>query len=350
MSFSPLLLTIARESKKMSQTALAKAAGITQSAVSQIEAGVISAPSTHTVAQLAAALECRPSLFYAPLRFQQLPITFFRKRAMGAKDVAAVRARVNLFRLRVGALLKAIDYEGPKVLNCDLDRDGITAAQAAQRLRVYWNVPPGPIRDLTTLVESFGVAVVPIDFGMGSVDGLSIFEPSDDLPPMIFINEGIPPDRWRLTLAHELGHVVLHHHLRIPPAQQQLEDEAFAFAAEFLTPAREISGQLARVTMQRLAALKRHWRVSMAALLRRASEMGRVGQREERRLWIQLRKGGPEEPVGIDPERPMFVRSLVEVHLKELGYTVGDLCNALHMEPDELRADFGLLPTPLRLA
>ena len=348
--FSPLMLAIARESRKMSQTALAKAAGISQSAVSQMESGVIAEPTDRVVAQLAEALRYTPTVFYASIRFQQLPITFFRKRRMGVKDVSAIRARVNLFRLRVETLLKASEYEGPRIALADLQSDDITPPEAAQRLRLFWNVPAGPILDLTSLVESFGIVIVPMDFGTRAVDGLSIYEPSDSLPPMIFLNDGIPADRWRLTLAHELGHIALHHHLNIPPSHEPLEDEAFDFAAEFLAPAREIAGQLVRVDMHRLALLKRHWRVSMASLLMRAQKMGRLNKRDAKWLWIQLGPGGKNEPVEIAPERATFLRSLVEYHLNRLDYSARDLSAILHMSPEELRSDFGLLPAPLRLA
>lgn len=347
--FSALMLTIARESRRLSQEALAKKAGITQSAVSQIESGKTANPTEKVVGQLAGALDYKPTLFYAPLRFQQLPITFFRKRQIGAKDVAAIRARVNLYRLRIETLLRARDYHGPRLLHSDLMSEGVGANEAAKRLRVYWNVPPGPIANLTALVESFGIVVVPIDFGTNRVDGLSIYEPGDGLPPMIFVNHSLPADRWRMTIGHETGHIDLHHHLRVPPPLKDMEDEAFAYGTELMAPEAEIAGHLARVTMDRLAALKRHWRVSMGALLHRAERMGTVPERDARWMWIQLRRGGVEEPVSIANERPTFLRSLVDFHLNELGYSVRDLGDLLHLNSDELRADFGLT-APLKVA
>ena len=49
------------------------------------------------------------------------------------------------------------------------------------------------------------------------------------------INSRVPTDRKRMTLAHELGHIVMHSepiHL-----SKQSEEEAMRFAAEFLMPA-----------------------------------------------------------------------------------------------------------------
>lgn len=348
--FSPLMLTVARESRKMSQTALAKAVGITQGAVSQMESGTIATPQAVVVDRIADTLGYTPSMFYAPLRFQQLPITFFRKRIMAARDVSAIRARVNLFRLRIETLLRAEEREPPRVLQLDCATDNVTPVEVAQRLRVYWNVPPGPVPNLTELVERHGVMVVPMDFGTGAIDGLSLFESRDTLPPMIFLNSNMPADRWRLTLAHELGHIIMHHHLSIPPSPSSLEVQAFDFAGELLAPHRELAGQLSRIDLRRLAQLKAYWRVSMAYLLRTAAQLGRVKKAQERRLWIALRRGGVEEPVSIEPERPRVLRGLVRSHLDDLGYSVESLSRILHMQPEEFRNDFDLRSTPLRLA
>jgi Zn-dependent peptidase ImmA (M78 family) len=57
----------------------------------------------------------------------------------------------------------------------------------------------------------------------------------------------IPGDRERLTLAHEVGHVVMHH----LPTEEDPEDEANLFAATFLMPADDIHGDLGNLTLPR---------------------------------------------------------------------------------------------------
>lgn len=343
------MLTIARESRGLSQVALAKESGISQGLISQIETGL--KPLTNDVVQrVSPALRYPPSLFQVSVRFQQLPISFFRKKSrVGVRDVNAIRARVNLYRLRLEVLLRASEFNDPRVALMDIAREGLSASAAAQRLRVYWNVQPGPIRDLTALVESFGILVIPIDFGNAAVDGLSLYEPNDTLPPMIFLRSSMQTDRWRMTLAHELGHIVLHHHLRIPPDTKDMEDEGFEFAQEFLMPTRDVSGHLYSLTMPRLAQLKIHWRVSMAALVKRAVALGRLSDRHSRRLWIQLGKHGINEPVTLDREDARNVKKLVIRHLQELGYTPVDLSRVLHQELDEFQSDFGVSASYLRL-
>lgn len=348
--FSPLMLLIARESRKLSQTALAKVAGVTQAAISHYESGQHT-PSDEIVTRLAGCLAYPPSLLYQTVRFQQLPLTFFRKKAkVGVTQVNAIRARVNLYRMRIEVLLRAGEPIDPRIALADLAKDALSPAKAAQRLRVYWNVPPGPIANLTEVIERAGVLVVPFDFGTASVDGLSIWEPNDTLPPMIFANPSVSPDRWRMTLAHELGHIVCHHHLNLPSEDKAMEQEAFDFAQEFLMPAKEIWGHLGFLSLVNLAALKRHWRVSMRALLKRAEALNRISDRHARRLWMQLSRDGTTEPVEIAPEAATALKHIVERHLLDLGYTERSLSQALHESTDELRSDFGLAANHLRLA
>lgn len=346
----PLMVTIARESRRLSQSALAAACGISQAAISQIESGRL-VPSESVLQRIADHLGYPLSLFAVAVPFRQLPVTFFRKKSRVAiRDVAAIRARVNLYRLRLEVLLRSDDLHDPRIALADILKDGVTPASAAQRLRTYWNVAPGPIVDLTALLEKFGILIVPMDFGSDAVSGLSLFEPNDSLPPMIFVNRSMPADRWRMTVAHELGHIVLHHHLHLPPAEKQMEDEAFAFAQEFLVPAREISPYLGNLTMRQLAHLKKHWRVSMRALVMRADAMGRLTERQARWLWVQLAREGPRESVEIAEETAKALSNLVDLHVTKLGYSHRDLSDALHQNVDEFRSDFGLVASHLRLA
>ena len=82
--------------------------------------------------------------------------------------------------------------------------------------------------------------------------------------PMIVLNSEQPSDRLRFTLAHELGHLVMH---RFPGPE--METEANDFASALLMPKNEITIALRgrRIDMATLAAFKPEWRVSMQAIL-----------------------------------------------------------------------------------
>ena len=112
------------------------------------------------------------------------------------------------------------------------------------------------------------------------------------------------------------------------------------FAAEFLVPERDVRSDLSDLTLPKLANLKRYWKVSMQALLKRAEALGTVTPNRARYLWAQIGNAGyrRREPVELDlpAERPALVRELFEVHRKELGYSIADLCEMLAVREDEL--------------
>ena len=56
-------------------------------------------------------------------------------------------------------------------------------AKVARALRSFWNMPDGPVKDLTALVESAGVLVLSCDFGTKAVDATSLR--LMDMPPLI---------------------------------------------------------------------------------------------------------------------------------------------------------------------
>ena len=348
---NPIMVILGREARGLSQSQLAESLGVDQSTLSRVEAG-LQQPSDEMVAKLSEILQFPISFFHQSHRFQQLPVSFFRKRKrLSSRDVRAIRAKINIARLRIEILARSDSLAEAKLVLKDLRASGETPERAAMLLRVRWNLPPGPIPNLVKVIEDAGIVVVPTDFSTALVDGVSLYEPDDTLPPMIFINPALPGDRMRWTLAYELAHIVLHHHLAIPRDDDGVEDEANRFAQEFLTPARDIKGQLNALNLQRLAALKSHWKVSMRALLLRAQQFGCISERNARHLWMRLSAlGGTVEPVPLEPERPALVRSLVEHHLRELKYSMREMAALLHQNLDEFKSEYLLHGGPLRLA
>jgi len=141
----------------------------------------------------------------------------------------------------------------------------------ARLVRTHWKIPPGPIDNLTDPVEQAGVIVVHSSLGESVVSGVTFVV--SGLPPLVVLNEEQPADRLRFTLAHELGHLVMH---KFPTPN--MEDEANAFAGALLMPANDIRPYFAgrRIDFLLLAALKLEWKVAMQSLLMRARSLGMV--------------------------------------------------------------------------
>lgn len=336
--FNNDLLRIARQARGWSQAELARRSGVSQANLSKLENGLIGA-TDEVLDGVSAALRFPRDFFFQNDRVIGLPMSVqYRKRAsVGQKAIERLEAELNIRILHLRRLLDAAELEPELPLpRMDVDEFGGDPEHISGLVRRTWLVPSGPIRNLTGLVERAGCIVVHCDFAALKVDGFTVQIP--DMPPCIFLNRNQPADRQRFSLAHELGHVVMH---RVP--SPTMEDEANAFAAAMLMPASDVRPHLSgRLTLQRLAGLKPIWRVSMAALLVRAKTIGAITANQSQYLWRQMSAMGYKlvEPAELDfrAEEPSVLPEIIRLHLEDLGYDVSDLAIALHSSEEDLRA------------
>lgn len=331
------MVVLAREYRNQTQEQLARTLTVSQATIAKIEGGITRDVADHLVQRIAHALEFPIEFFYQPgerLGFGSSSY-FYRKRTeITAADRRRISGVVNLLRLSLRRLINAVDLEPRRNLPFfNMEEYGDSPVHVARALRSFWNLPEGPISNLTALIESAGVVIISCDFGTNAMDATSLR--LTDMPPMIFINRGIPNDRWRFTLAHELAHLVLHEMPR-----EQMEDDADQFASEFLMPEKELRAQfsrIAKIRLQDLANLKPYWKVSIAALLMRAGHLGYLTVSQRKILWSQMSKLGyrMREPGVLPAEKPENFDNLFTYYKRELGYTVEDLARSISIFPQE---------------
>ena len=165
---------------------------------------------------------------------------------------------------------------------------------------------------------------------------------------MFFINSAIPGDRYRLTLAHELGHAIMH---RFP--EGDIEGQANAFAREFMMPAAEIRSELASLTIQRLAQLKQRWKVAMAALAYQAHALGCISDTKYSSVFAVFNRLGyrKAEPIEIPVEKPTLVPQLIDLHRTAFGYTDVELSQVFMTDSPDFFDVFGAkFRAPLKIA
>ncbi len=349
--FNPEMLILARESRGMTQTQLAKSISVQQGTVSKIEAGLLPA-SEMILAALSEVLDYPLEFFFLSDRVYGFnsAVFFHRKRqALPDRVLRKLHAFMNLARMRVSRLLVSSEVSTQASFQrIELSDYKGNSEQIAQIVRATWLIPMGPVQSVTEAIENAGGIVVRMDFGTKQADAISEWIPG--YPPIFLINSdaGIPGDRMRLTLAHEIAHVVMH---RFP--NPEMESQANSFAAEFLMPRKQIKASLYNLTLAKLVQLKRIWRVSMAALIHRAAELRTITQAQQRYLYINMAKRGyrMREPAEADVplERPSLLNSLTRAHIDKLGYSISDLMRlVLLRNEDELRSVY-LGGGPLRL-
>lgn len=337
--FNPEMLIVARESRGMTQAELSREVGLQQGTVSRIEAGLH--PITDVLLnRFSVVLRYPVEFFFNSDRvFGFNSTVFFHRRriALPEKVLRAIHAQINIRRFNLKKLLRSVELKSPySFFPLDLAEFGGRVDRVAQMVRSTWHLPSGPVRNMTRCIEDAGGVVVRLDFGTRQVDAISEWVPNGR--PLFFMNSGneITGDRIRMTLAHEAGHLFLHH---IPGPD--MEEQANKFAAEFLMPARDIKSSLNRLSLPKLADLKMEWRVSMAALIERANDLKTITPSQREYLHIQLGRAGykTREPIETDIpiEKPVLLKQLVDTHLGQLGYTKSEMSRLVGLFDDEFQ-------------
>ena len=337
-AFNPEMAILARESRGLTQVELAARLQVSQGEVSKIESGM-HVPSPAVIDKLSLVLDYPRKLFFVDdsMKGSSSSCVYYRKRQ--TTPVGIIRralAVANARRIQISQLLRS---GGAQIDGNGFARFDIAAHGGPERIagiiRTLWKLPPGPVSNMVQAIEDAGGIVFRCDFGSSKMDALSQWLQGS--PPMFFVSASIPTDRMRWTLAHELGHVVMH---QIPT--EDIEREADRFAAEFLMPAAAIRPQLQTISLAKLAALKPHWKVAMAALLKRASDLGTIAPRQRNYLWMQMGAHGyrSEEPIALPPEEPTLVRELIDIHRQELGYTEKQIADLLILHEREARSEY----------
>lgn len=349
--FNHHLLTLARESRGLTQAELAFRALMAQGTLSKYETGMAEPPEP-AAKDIANALGFPLRFFYQSEQVFGFPPFHYRKRKkLSAKTLGRIVAEMNIRRIHVRRMCVSYELKTNGFIP-EIDRDEYHAGRkqrlnvedVARAVREMWMVPPGPIPNMIELLESNGAVVIPCEFETDLLDAMS--QRIDGMPVLFFVNAHAPADRLRHTLAHELGHMVLHTtDLKDDTA---MEDEADAFAGAFLLPADEIRPQLRRFDLRQLANMKQYWKVSMASIAVRADRLKLITEHQKKMFWMEMsrlgyRKHEPHEP---PKEQPASLRKMVDFHRTQLGYSFQEMADLLDLSVSEFAEMYG--PAALR--
>ena len=294
------MLRIARQRRGLLQHEAAKRLALDSSFLSRIENKLVEVKD-EVVARASKVYNFPKQFFEQTDPIYGPPVSVHpmwrRKADVPARELESVVAELNIRVMHLRRLLEGADVEHTSDLpKLDISEYG-SAEKIASVVRAHWRLPSGPLNDLTRCVERAGVIVAHSDLSNASISGVTFSVPG--MKPLIVLNSDMPADRMRFTLAHELGHLVMH---RFPNAD--MEREANDFATAILTPAADLKPYLIgrKVDLALLASLKPEWRVSMASLLMTARKIGAVSQNQSVYLWKQLSSRGMRlrEPPELD--------------------------------------------------
>ncbi len=291
--FNGQRLTMARQLAGLKKAHLAQLIEMSPASVTGWESGQ-KAPNRATIARLALALKVEPQFFSGgpPPRISRPHFRSLRSTPQIFQEEAEAYGR---FTAEVAGLLEtAVEFPDLRLPDLPVDATDINGdpENAAREARSYFQLPEGPVQHMIRLVERAGVVVVFSEPGVASIDAYSLHSSTR---PIIVLNPAKDDYyRQRFDVAHELGHLVMHHDAE--PGTKTAEDQAHRFAAELLMPADQIRAHLPSSTAgrgwSRLAELKEHWGVSIAALLYRARALGVMSDTSYRNAVVRMSQNG----------------------------------------------------------
>ena len=245
---------------------------VSKMSISKYERGKM-IPGSDIVLRFAEALDLPVDFFFRQFQFEIREIQFRKKSNLPKKQEDSIKETVadKIERyLNIEEICNSlVPFKKPE-MKVDNEED---VKLYAQKLRKEWNLGEAGIVNVIELLENHGIKVVEVD-APRSFDGFSAYV--NGKYPVIVLNKTFPPERKRLTAAHELGHLVLSIHPDLP--HKEIERLCYLFGNEFLMPERVfvsiVGNQRRMISYPELSAIQKCYGLSCDALMRKASDSG----------------------------------------------------------------------------
>lgn len=266
-----------RARRGLTQTAVAKAAGLTRIGYRNIELG-IAMPRADRLMEIAKIFNETIENLFSPVK----NLAGIRFRAAESVPRSAIIAQVSGWLNDYNQLEEALgDVSQSKINEINTRLSGVSERpeKAAIITRQLMQLPGNePVQDICSLLCKIGVKLYTPRVQVEGFFGLSVSEL--DAGPLIVVNtwEKLTVERWIFTAAHELGHLILHlNSYQADRSEENPDEEAEAneFASYFLMPREEFDKQFEEAIANKLTLLKivfklkSYFRVSWSSVLYR---------------------------------------------------------------------------------
>lgn len=264
-------------------------------------------PSSTVLLTLAKALRVSPEFLLSEREIELTGVDFRKAPHAGVKEERAVEAAIldQVERyLELEELFPGLDeaWVAPGAAEFEIYRIE-DAERAADALRELWSLGIDPIPIMAELLEDKGVKVIALDLPI-AVSGSKAFVTRSGRGdvPVIVVNQHHNGERQRFTLAHELAHLVLRFSGLSEADQEKAADRfagAFLMAKDMVL--RLLGQHRTSISLGELAELKKLFKVSVASLVVRCSQLGVLTKAAYGRLWAQIRGLGWNGPASTEP-------------------------------------------------
>lgn len=332
-------LTFARELRGFSQTDLSSSIkGLSQSNLSKFEKG-LSILSEDIQKKIIDFLNFPVEFFDRKINSSIENGNYRKKASITKSDVLKFENKCKLLGYIIDEMSESIVWPEFKLIPLNIEEGYAPNYIANYNRKILKIKKDEPVKDICLLLESNGIIVYEMT-ALDKFDGISFF--TDKGFPIIVVNKSFPNDRKRFTIAHELGHILLHNESNFPVSQYRdektKEKEANEFASEFLMPENDIKNSLRGVTLNDVAKLKSYWLTSMGSILRRAKDLKCINDDRYRYFMIEMSRNGfnRREPVEVVIDSPQCFKNGYFLFKNELAYDDDDFVLSMRLPKDIL--------------
>lgn len=310
-------------------------------------------PPETVAAEIARELHFPLRFFYQDSTQKQESTVYFRSLLTTNKKYRSEQIIKMQFLSNVYDMLQ--DYiEFPEFDFNSIKKD-LSPEEAARELRKDWGLGDGPIDNLVSIVEQHGIIVTSYNTRTDDIDAFSelLLNNSSSTFLIAYSNNKTSAARIHFDIAHELGHICLHEWSdNIEDISREdfktREQEANDFAASFLLPKDSFMVDLQTTPLNLLGFrhLKKKWKVSMAAMIRRSKELGVIDSEVYQNLIRTMQRRGlrKEEPLDdvLLTAEPSLLKTAVLLLLQEEVFTPKEFMDELDVnynlaiEPNEV--------------
>lgn len=311
----------------LSRQELANSLGLTEQAIWQYENGYTT-PSLETVNKMRSLFHIKPKFFYSKdnlvYQINENNIAYRSSERSSRKKAKAESIHLEYLNAFVDFMEQYISYPPNLLIKIrdyaiklknESENEGTAGEVIIEKTALFARDTLGlnknNNRDLLFLLEKNGSFIFEKFLG-DEVDAYSTWS-ERDRPFIVLGNMKKSSVRRNFDLAHELGHLLLHHRLDIFELEskeyEKIEKEANLFAAHFLLPGESFVRDLEHI--QRISnpksyvELKKNWNVSIAAMGHRAYSLDKMDYQQYRYFNASLYKYGYKEKEPLDNDIPI---------------------------------------------
>ncbi|BFK81303.1 XRE family transcriptional regulator [Clostridium baratii] len=335
----------AREARGLSLAQLSDKIGVSSQAISKYEKGEI-VPTPSVLLKMVDVLNFPISFFSTndTNKLMNQTIYFRSNKNLTNKLKKACKIRIKWINNMYNFINNYFDLpmlDLPDLGEIDIDTlDLMRIEEIANKLRNYWNLGDYPINNLLDILQKKGFVITKLEIGSKKIDAFSIWE--NDVPYIFIGSEKDSAVRSRFDLAHELAHLILHKDLSEEDFEEEkdiLEKQADAFAGAFLLPRESFNKEMITSSIDSFILIKRKWKVSVAAMIRRAQDIDILSDNQIKYLKSQMVKYGyyKKEPFDdiLEPEKPYLFKQAFEILVDNKILTKEEILDIVKLNKDE---------------